>query len=88
MGMGLATDNTRQLNIVGGLGVGVPIGNTGQTSQASINIHAWLAYRLGNEFAPELDAIGDPTYQPGSTPTSAHPTGLLVLYLRSQSHIW
>ena len=58
MGMGLATDNTRQLNIVGGIGVGVPLGNTGQPTQASINIHAWAAYRLGNEFAPRLDASG------------------------------
>lgn len=67
MGMGLATDNTRQLNIVGGLGVGVPLGNTGQPTQASINIHAWAAYRLGNEFAPELTATGIPIYQPGTT---------------------
>ncbi len=59
MGMGLATDNTRQLNIVGGLGIGVPIGNVGQTSQASVNIHAWAAYRLGNEFAHSLDASGN-----------------------------
>ena len=58
MGMGLAADNTRQLNIVGGLGVGVPLGNVGQPTQASINIHAWAAYRLGNEFAPALDASG------------------------------
>ena len=60
MGMGLATDNTRQLNIVGGIGVGVPLGNTGQPTQASINLHAWAAYRLGNEFAPALDSGGNP----------------------------
>lgn len=60
MGMGLATDTTRQLNIVLGLGVGVPIGNAGQPTQASINIHAWAAYRLGNEFAPALNASGLP----------------------------
>lgn len=59
MGMGLATDTTRQLNIVGGLGMGVPLGNAGQTSQASINIHAWMAYRLGSESAPQLDANGN-----------------------------
>jgi hypothetical protein len=58
MGMGLAADNTRQLNIVGGLGIGVPLGNVGQPTQASINIHAWAAYRLGNEFAPALDSTG------------------------------
>ena len=65
MGMGLAADNTRQLNIVGGLGLGVPLGNAGQPSQASINIHAWVAYRLGNELAPELDATGNAI--PGSS---------------------
>lgn len=59
MGMGLASDNTRQLNVVGGLGIAVPLGNTGQVSQASIDIHAWAAYRLGNEFAPGLDASGN-----------------------------
>lgn len=59
MGMGLASDNTRQLNIVGGLGVAVPLGNNGQPSQASINIHAWAARRLGNEFAPSLGASGN-----------------------------
>lgn len=58
MGMGLATTNTRQLNIVAGIGVGVPLGNIGQPTQASINIHAWAAYRLGNEYAPLLDASG------------------------------
>ena len=58
MGMGLAADNTRQLNIVGGIGIGVPLGNIGQPTQASINIHAWAAYRLGNEFAQALDANG------------------------------
>jgi len=58
MGMGLAADNTRQLNIVGGLGIGVPLGNVGQPTQASINIHAWAAYRLGNEFAQALDSSG------------------------------
>ena len=60
MGMGLASDNTRQLNIVSGLGIGVPLGNTGQPTQASINIHAWAAYRLGNEFAPAVNASGVP----------------------------
>ena len=54
MGMGIATDNTRQLNIVAGLGMGVPLGNAGQPTQASINIHAWAAYRLGSEYAPAL----------------------------------
>ena len=58
MGMGLAADNTRQLTMVGGLGIGVPLGNVGQPTQASINIHAWAAYRLGNEYAPSLTPSG------------------------------
>ncbi len=70
MGMGLAADNTRQLNIVGGLGVGVPLGNTGQTSQASINIHAWAAYRLGSEFAPALGPGGIPITDSNNRPVS------------------
>jgi hypothetical protein len=60
VGMGLATTNTRQLNLVGGIGIGVPLGNVGQPTQASINIHAWAAYRLGNEYAPRLDSNGAP----------------------------
>ncbi len=60
IGMGLASTNTRQLNLVGGIGIGVPLGNVGQPTQASINIHAWVAYRLGDEYAPRLDARGVP----------------------------
>jgi hypothetical protein len=52
MGIGLAaTPNfPRTLAVLGGLGVGVPIGNRGETSQASVNIHAWIAYELRNEY--------------------------------------
>lgn len=60
MAMGLSTANTRQLNIVAGIGLGVPLGNVGKPSQASINIHAWAGYRLGNEYAPLLTAQGLP----------------------------
>ena len=65
MAMGLSTENTRQLNVVAGIGLGVPLGNVGKPSQASINIHAWAAYRLGNEYAPLLTAqgIADPSGQ-------------------------
>jgi hypothetical protein len=59
MGMGLSANNTRQLNIVGGLGLAVPLGNAGQATQASINIHAWAAYRLGDEYASPLDESGN-----------------------------
>jgi hypothetical protein len=55
MGMGLSTDRERQLNLVAGLGVGVPIANASQPSQAAINVHAWVAYRVGNKSA-ELES--------------------------------
>jgi hypothetical protein len=58
MGMGLATSNTRQLNLVGGIGLRMPLGGAGG-SQASVNIHAWAAYRLGDESAARLDANGN-----------------------------
>jgi hypothetical protein len=47
MGMGIASEKDRQLNIVGGLGVSVPLGNVGQPSQAALGVHAWAGYRLG-----------------------------------------
>lgn len=47
MSMGLASEKDRQLAIVGGLGIGVPLGNVNQPTQASLNIHAWVAYSLG-----------------------------------------
>jgi len=48
LGIGLAaTPNfPRTLAILGGLGVAVPIGNRGDTSQAAVNLHAWIAYEL------------------------------------------
>lgn len=60
MGMGLATQNTRQLNLVGGVGLSVPLGNAGQPTQAAINIHAWLAYRPGNDTVITTDDNGTP----------------------------
>lgn len=60
MAMGLARENTHQLNIIGGIGFGVPLGNAGQPSQTSINIHAWAAYRLGEQTGPRLDPNGHP----------------------------
>ncbi len=38
------------LAAVGGVGIAVPLGNIGQPSQASLNLHAWVAY----EFRPEF----------------------------------
>lgn len=48
MGIGLAATPgfPRTLAVLGGLGVAVPIGNRGETSQASVNLHAWIAYEL------------------------------------------
>ncbi len=39
------------LAVVGGLGVSIPLGNAGQTTQAALNLHAWLAYELRNDFS-------------------------------------
>jgi hypothetical protein len=47
VGMGLATDRTRQLALVAGLGLSVPLGNVNQPTQAAINIHAWASYTVG-----------------------------------------
>jgi hypothetical protein len=57
MGMGLATDKDRQLAIVMGMGLGVPLGNVNQPTQASVNIHAWLAYTVGSRTAVLNDAV-------------------------------
>ncbi len=52
MGIGLAATPgfPRTLAILGGLGLGVPIGNRGEPSQASVNLHAWIAYELRDEY--------------------------------------
>lgn len=60
MGIGLAATPgfPRTLAVLAGLGVGVPIGNRGEPSQASVNLHAWGAYELRNDFLID----------PGATP--------------------
>ncbi len=45
------------LAAVGGIGVGVPLGNIGQPSQASLNLHAWVAY----EFRPDFQYFANAT---------------------------
>jgi hypothetical protein len=52
MGIGLAATSgfPRTLAVWGGVGVSVPIGNRGEPSQASVNLHAWIAYELRDEF--------------------------------------
>lgn len=59
MGMGLATDRERQLALVMGVGIAIPIGNPNQPTQAAINIHAWLAYTVGDRTAPLLNDEGE-----------------------------
>jgi len=52
LGIGLAATPgfPRTLAVLGGLGVGIPIGNRGEQSQASVNLHAWLAYELRGDY--------------------------------------
>jgi hypothetical protein len=52
MGIGLAATPgfPRTLAVLAGVGVGVPIGNRGEPSQASVNLHAWAAYELRHDF--------------------------------------
>lgn len=59
MGMGLATDRERQLALVMGVGIAIPIGNPNQPTQAAINIHAWMAYTVGDRTAPLLNDMGE-----------------------------
>ncbi len=61
MGIGLAATPgfPRTLAVLAGVGVGVPIGNRGEPSQASVNLHAWAAYELRHDFP--LDPINNPT---------------------------
>jgi hypothetical protein len=60
LGIGLAATPgfPRTLAILGGVGVAVPIGNRGDTSQASVNLHAWIAYELRGPYvyAPDPNA--------------------------------
>ena len=58
MAMGLATDRERQLALVTGIGIAIPIGNPNQPTQAAINIHAWLSYTVGDRTAPLLNDEG------------------------------
>ncbi len=68
MGISLATTANSvvpppTLAVLGGVGVSIPIGNRGETTQAAVNLHAWVAYELR----------GDYTYTSGtSTLTASH----------------
>ncbi|HEX4351280.1 MAG TPA: hypothetical protein VHZ95_00175, partial [Polyangiales bacterium] len=39
----------------------IPIANANQTSQAAVNIHAWVAYTFGTRYAYLLDPMGNAT---------------------------
>jgi hypothetical protein len=57
MGMALADQVQRQLAIVTGLGVAIPLGNANTASQAAVNIHMWLAYTVGKLRSPDVDGM-------------------------------
>lgn len=61
MGMGLATEQERQLAIVGGLGISIPLGNLHQPTQAAVNVHGWGAYTLGTRYGKLEDNQGQVT---------------------------
>jgi hypothetical protein len=61
MGMGLASELDRQLAIVAGFGISIPLGNANQPTQAAINVHAWAAYSIGARHGQLRDAAGLPT---------------------------
>jgi hypothetical protein len=59
MGMGLADRLNRQLSIVAGLGVAIPLGNVNQPTQAAVNIHLWLSYTVGEkDYSPWAFVFG------------------------------
>lgn len=61
LAMGLATDKERQLALVGGLGISIPLGNVNQPTQASVNIHGWAAYTLGEREGVLTNDAGNAT---------------------------
>ncbi|HVV51014.1 MAG TPA: hypothetical protein VHO06_15205, partial [Polyangia bacterium] len=69
MGVGLAATTVAStttsvtfpptLAVLAGLGVSIPIGNRGEPSQASVNLHAWLAYELRSDYTYQT-TVGGP----------------------------
>lgn len=66
MGMALADQVQRQLAIVGGLGISIPLGNVNQPMQAAINIHMWGSYTVGNLYIYKDPRTGVPFDMNGS----------------------
>jgi hypothetical protein len=54
MGVGLASTTNYvfppTLAVLGGVGVSIPIGNRGEPTQAAVNLHAWVAYELRDNY--------------------------------------
>lgn len=59
MGMGLASDDDRQLAIVAGFGIAIPLGNANQPAQAAINIHTWVSYSVGDHTVPRYEGSSE-----------------------------
>jgi hypothetical protein len=55
MGVGLASTTNYvfppTLAVLGGVGVSIPIGNRGEPTQAAVNLHAWIAYELRDNYS-------------------------------------
>ncbi|HVV15750.1 MAG TPA: hypothetical protein VHH90_01000 [Polyangia bacterium] len=67
MGVGLAatpgfTAFPPTLAVIAGVGVSIPIGNRGEPTQASVNLHAWGAYELRDNY--DYTPVGGTTYSP------------------------
>jgi hypothetical protein len=65
MGVGLAATTVGNnvpfpptLAVLAGAGVSIPIGNRGEPTQASVNLHAWAAYELRNDYQYQTSAYG------------------------------
>ncbi len=50
------------LAVIAGVGVSIPIGNRGEASQASVNLHAWGAYELRDDY--QVTPINAPAFSP------------------------
>jgi hypothetical protein len=62
LGIGLAATPgfPRTLAVLTGLGVSIPIGNRGEKSEAAVNLHAWIAYELRQDFKYYPDPVNAP----------------------------
>jgi hypothetical protein len=68
MGVGLAATTVSStptavtfpptLAVLAGAGISIPIGNRGEPSQASVNLHAWLAYELRSDYTYQTSTNG------------------------------